>query len=208
MEKPTLPSDERVKPFRLVKYFTFSSLIVLFAGALVLSLLNTHWARRMQLNKNQDYAQLLIENLNHQIFLQFILPTIIKQGKIQLREKEQYDVLDQVVRTTMHGFKVDQVNIYDLNNTISYSLDASLVGRENAGGNHYFSALKGERVTKIDEQGSFLQLFLGFPKQSQMVTYSPLRAEKPLSRIPGPVLGVVELVQDLSTEYQSVYRFQ
>jgi signal transduction histidine kinase len=146
--------------------------------------------------------------LNHQIFLQFILPTIIKQGKIQLREKEQYDVLDQVVRTTMHGFKVDQVNIYDLNNTISYSLDASLVGRENAGGNHYFSALKGERVTKIDEQGSFLQLFLGFPKQSQMVTYSPLRAEKPLSRIPGPVLGVVELVQDLSTEYQSVYRFQ
>ncbi len=208
MEKSTLPNDERVKPFRLVKYFTFSSLIVLFAGALVLSLLNTHWARRMQLNKNQDYALLLIENLNHQIFLQFVLPTIIKQGKIQLREKEQYDVLDQVIRTTMHGFNVDQVNIYDLNNTISFSLDPSLVGKKNAGGNHYLSALKGERVTKIDEQGSFLQLFIGFPKQSQLVIYSPLRAEKPLSRIPGPVLGVVELVQDLSTEYRSVYRFQ
>lgn len=199
---------EKVKPFRLVKYFTFSSLIVLFAGALILSLLNTHWARRMQLDKNRDYALLLIENLNHQIFLQFVLPTIIKHGKIQLREKEQYELMDQVVKTTVHGFKIDQVNIYDLNNTISYSLDPSRIGRQNAGGNHYFSALKGERVTKLDQQGSLTQLLMGFPKQSRIVTYSPLRAEKPLSRIPGPVLGVVELVQDLSDEYQSIYRFQ
>lgn len=200
--------QEKVRPFRLVKYFTFSSLIVLFAGALILSLLNTHWARRMQLDKNKDYALLLIENLNHQIFLQFVLPTIIKHGKIQLREKEQYELMDQVVRTTVHGFQVDQVNIYDLNNTISYSLDPSLIGKRNAGGNHYLAAMNGQRLTKLDQQGSFTQLLIGFPRQSRMVTYSPLRAEKPLSRIPGPILGVVELVQDLSDEYQSIYRFQ
>jgi signal transduction histidine kinase len=35
-----------------------------------------------------------------------------------------------------------------------------------------------------------------------------LRAEKPLSRFPGPVLGVVELVQDISSEYQAIYRVQ
>ncbi len=99
MMEPTNGIAERTKPFRLVKYFTFSSLFVLFAGALVLSLLNIHWARRMQLDKNRDYAQLLIQNLNHQIFLQFVLPTIIKQGKIQLRDKEQYELMDQVVRT-------------------------------------------------------------------------------------------------------------
>ncbi|MFZ7127057.1 MAG: two-component system sensor histidine kinase NtrB [Desulfobacterales bacterium] len=208
MKQSTQTIEEKVKPFRLVKYFTFSSLAVLFAGALVLSLLNVHWARRMQLDKNKDYALLLIENLNHQVFLQFVLPTIIKHGKIQLREKEQYELMDQVIRTTLHGFKVDQVNIYDLNNTISYSTDTDLIGRRNAGGTHYMSALKGERVTKLDQQGSFTQLLIGIPSESRIVTYSPLRAEKPLSRFPGPVLGVVEIVQDLSDEYEAIYHFQ
>jgi hypothetical protein len=41
-------TEEKVKPFRLVKYFTFTSLIVIFIGTLVFSLLNTHWAKAMQ----------------------------------------------------------------------------------------------------------------------------------------------------------------
>jgi len=44
-------AEEKVKPFRLVKYFTFTSLIVIFIGTLVFSLLNTHWAKTMQKKK-------------------------------------------------------------------------------------------------------------------------------------------------------------
>jgi signal transduction histidine kinase len=206
---PPLPSlDDRIRPFRLVKYFTFSSLIVLFIGTLTLAALNTHWARKLELTKNEDYALLLIDNLNHQIFLQFVLPTIIKHGKIQLREREQFELMDRVVRTTLHGFKVDMVNIYDLGNTISYSLDPDRIGDRNVGGTNYTAALEGQRVTKIDQRGNFLQLLFGLPEESRLVTYAPLRAEKPLSRIPGPVLGVVELVQDLSDEYGRIYRVQ
>jgi two-component system sensor histidine kinase HydH len=201
-------TDDRIRPFRLVKYFTFISLIVLFVGTLALAALNTHWARRLELTKNEDYALLLIDNLNHQIFLQFVLPTIIKHGKIQLREREQFELMDRVVRTTLHGFKVDMVNIYDLGNTISYSLDPDRIGDKNAGGTNYNAALEGQRVTKIDQRGNFLQLLFGLPEESRLVTYAPLRAEKPLSRIPGPVLGVVELVQDLSDEYGRIYRVQ
>ena len=98
------PSEEKVKPFRLVKYFTFSSLIVIFIGTLALSLLNTHLVRTMQQKKSEDYAQLLIENLNHQVFLQFIIPVALKFGKIQLREKKQFERMDKVVRSTLHSF--------------------------------------------------------------------------------------------------------
>lgn len=205
---PEAAGDDRIRPFRFVKYFTLISLVVLFIGTLVLAALNTHWARRLELTKNEDYALLLIDNLNHQIFLQFVLPTIIKHGKIQLREREQFELMDRVVRTTLHGFKVDMVNIYDLGNTISYSLDPQRIGEQNAGGTNYTAALGGQRVTKIDQRGNFLQLLFGLPDESRLVTYAPLRAEKPLSRIPGPVLGVVELVQDLSDEYGRIYRVQ
>jgi len=208
MKPGALDRSRPEKPFRLVKFFTMSSLIVLFAGAVILSALNIHWTRQMQIEKSEDYALLLIENLNHQIFLQFVIPTILKQGNIHLREQEQFELMDKVVRSTLHSFNVNMVNIYDLSNTISYSLDRDVIGKRNAGGTYYQDALEGQRRTRIEQSGNFLQLFFGIPDESKIITYAPLRAEKPLSRIPGPVLGVVELVQDLSSEYQSIYRLQ
>ncbi len=208
MQNRKLDQQEPGKPFRLVKYFTLSSLVVVFAGAIVLSALNIHWARQMQIQKSEEYALLLIENLNHQIFLQFIIPTILKQGSIHLREPSQYELMDKVVRSTLHSFNVDMVNIYDLNNTISYSLDKDVIGKRNAGGTYYQDALEGQRRTRLEQRGNFIQLLFGVPDESKIITYAPLRAEKPLSRIPGPVLGVVELVQDISSEYQAIYRVQ
>ncbi len=112
------------------------------------------------------------------------------------------------MRSTLHGFNVDMVNFYDLRNTISYSFDQDIIGRKNAGGTHYQSALNGERNTQLEQRGGFMQLLIGIPEESRIVTYAPLRAEKPLSRIPGPVLGVVELVQDMSSEYKAIFRTQ
>ncbi|OEU68095.1 MAG: two-component sensor histidine kinase [Desulfobacterales bacterium PC51MH44] len=202
------PLEEKVKPFRLVKYFTFSSLIVIFIGTLVLSLLNTHLARTMQQKKSEDYAHLLVENLNHQVFLQFIIPVALKFGKIQLRNKEQFERMDKVVRSTLHSFKVDMVNIYDMNNTISYSFDQAVIGKQDVGGKGYQDALSGNSTSKLLQRGNWIETFLGFSQDSKLITFAPLRAEQPLSRISGPVLGVVEIVQDLSEDYKAIFDFQ
>lgn len=202
------PAEEKTKPFWLVKYFTVSSLIVIFVGTIVLSILNTHWTRAMLHQKNEDYALLILENLNHQVFLQFVLPVVLKHGQIQLRNKEQYERLDKVVRNTLLSFKVEMVNIYDITNIISYSFNQDHVGRENLGGSEYQKALKGKKVSKQLQRGNFWEILLGIPKESRLITFAPLRAERPQSRISGPVLGVVEIVQDLSEEYKTIFRFQ
>ena len=202
------PVEEKTKPFRLVKYFTVTSLIVIFAGTIVLSILNTHWTRAMLHQKNDDYALLILENLNHQVFLQFVLPVVLKHGQIQLRNKEQYERLDKVVRNTLLSFKVEMVNIYDIKNIISYSFNQELIGRENLGGTEYQKALEGERVSKQLQRGNFWEILFGIPKESRLITFAPLRAEGPQSRISGPILGVVEIVQDLSEEYKTIFRFQ
>jgi signal transduction histidine kinase len=202
------PSTEKIKPFRLVKYFTFTSLIVVFVGAIILTVLNTHWMRSINRAKSEDYALLLIENLNHQVFLQFIVPVALKFGKIQLRNEDQYEHLDKVVHSTFHSFKVDTVNIYDMKNTISYSFDKELIGKKDLGGAGYQRALEGAATSKIVQRGNFWEIFLGFPKEIRMVTFAPLRAERPLSTISGPVLGVVEIVQDLSADYKNIFHFQ
>jgi two-component system sensor histidine kinase HydH len=125
---PKRPISEKAKPFRLVKYFSLSSLILIFGGTIVLSVLNTHWIRSMQFTKSEDYALLLIENLNHQVFMQFILPVGLKYGKIELRHKDQFERMDSVVRSTLHSFKVDMVNIYGIKDLIAYSYSKEMIG--------------------------------------------------------------------------------
>jgi hypothetical protein len=119
---PKLP-EERIKPFRLVKYFAFTGLIVIFLVTIILSVLNTHWVKSMQRKKSEDYAHVMIENLNHQVFLQFIIPVVMKDGKIQLSKREHFERLDKVVRSAMHSFKIETVNIYSMDNRIAYSFD-------------------------------------------------------------------------------------
>jgi signal transduction histidine kinase len=208
MSKIDFSSEEKVKPFRLVKYFAFISLIIIFLGTVMLSLLNTHSARAMKRKESEEYALLLIENLNHQVFIQFALPVALRYGKIQLRNKEQFEHLDKVVRATLHSFKVETVNIFDLNNVISYSFDKDKIGSQNMGGAAYKSALEGTSTTKMIQRGNVIELLLGLPIESKLITFAPLRAEKPLSRISGPVLGVVEIVQDLSEENKRIFSFQ
>lgn len=204
----THSSEEKIKPFRLVKYFTFTSLTVIFIGTLLLSLLNTHLARTMQQKKSEEYAHLLIENLNHQVFLQFIIPVALKFGKIQLSNKKQFERMDKVVRSTLHSFKIDMVNIYDINNTISYSFDPSVIGKKDAGGKGYQDALSGKSTSKLFQRGNWFEILLGFSQHGKLITFAPLRAEQSLSRISGPVLGVVEIVQDLTEDYKAIFSFQ
>ena len=44
---------KKTKSFKLYKYFSITSFVFIFIGAIVLSYLNTHWARELQLKKNE-----------------------------------------------------------------------------------------------------------------------------------------------------------
>ena len=205
--EPKLP-EEKIKPFRLVKYFAFAGLIVIFLVTIILTVLNTHWVKSMQRKKSEDYARLLIENLNHQVFLQFVIPVVMMSGKIQLSKREQFERMDSVVRSTMHSFKVETVNIYSMDNQISYSFDPSMIGRQNYGGTGYMQARDGKWNSKLVQRGNFLQILLGSPKEVRLITFAPLRQESKVGQISGRVLGVVEIVQDLSEDYKTIFRIQ
>ena len=200
--------EERAKPFRLMKYFTFSSLVVIFLGSLALSLLNTHLARTMQKKKSREYAKVLIENLNHQILVQFAIPMYFRYGKIRLGDEVQSERLDKVVRNALHSFKVDMVNIYGLDNIVYYSFEQEMVGREGLGGKEFNTALDGKSTSKLIQRGNLLEVLLSAPKEIKMVTYAPYKFKLPTTETPGTVLGVFEIVQDLSEDYKTIFYFQ
>lgn len=200
--------NEKDKPFRLVKYFTFSSIVAVFAGIIVLSMFNIQWASRTQYRSSQAFAQVLVENLNHQIFFQFILPVLLKYKKIRLSDKDQFERMDKLVRSTLYSFKVDHIEVLDKTNTIIYSYNPDRMGKKGRGGKGYEKALEGEFVYRIQHEGNILERLTGISKESRLITLAPIREEKPLARISGTVLGVVELSLDVSEEYRTIFEFQ
>lgn len=200
---------QSIKPFRLVKFFTFSSLVIMFTATIIISALNAHWVRNILLEKSKEYASVLVENLNHQIISRFMLPILKRHGEVRLREKEQFLLMDKVIRSTLHSFNVEMVTLYDENNIISYSFDKSKIGQENAGGVHYEKAMKKEATSELIQQGSFLELLFWFPQETKIITFAPLRADKLITpELAGQVLGVVEIVRDVSDDYKQVVKLQ
>lgn len=202
-------SIEGIKPFRLVKHLSLSSLMVILVCTLVISGFISQRAKEILLYKSEQYSLLVAENLNHQVFFQFTLPTLIADGEIRLSRESQYNRLDKVVRSTIHGFDVDKVNIYSPDQILTYSTDPQIIGTKGDAGDLFQRALSEESVSILaGEEDTYLFLPFGGSKQRQLKTYLPMWEERPLSWKRGKILGVFEIIQDISRDYDVIQRFQ
>jgi signal transduction histidine kinase len=208
-------SDQNIHPegkeFRLVKFFSWASFIVLLIFSFPLSMVISQQAKEILLESYENNALLVGEHLNSQVYQYFVVPTIQWYGAISLREERQYELMDEVVRHAIHGFRVDQVNIYDIEDAqISYSTNPDLIGRKGMESLGYRKALQGEHSSGIisSTQG-FLGLDIGLAGAKKMLqTYVPSITVDPYTGERGSLLGVFELYQDMSEEYDSIVRFQ
>jgi two-component system sensor histidine kinase HydH len=196
--------------FRLVKFFASASFIVIVIFSFPFSVVLSQQAKETLLTSYEDSAVLVGKNLNHQVFQNFVLPVISRYGMIKLSDREQYELMDSVVRNTIHGFNVDVVNVYDISKgVIAYSTDPKLFGLKVVESEGYKKAMAGENSSSItssryDLWGLGIDLLGG---ERKIRTYIPFRGIDPTSW-QGYVGGVFELIQDISQEYQSIVRLQ
>ncbi len=209
-QKPGNGEVAAKKPFRLVKFFSFTSLVVFLVFTLALSWLISNYAKRVLLERSEAYALVVTENLSHQVFQQFVVPTVLHYGRIALRTPEQHQLLDAVVRDTTYGMRIQTVTIYDSReNIISYSTDSEMIGKKDVGGEEYQNALAGESASRlVTEGGPWGVLPWVTPATSQLHTYIPFIQYTPLEDKPDIIMGVIEVVQDLSEDMEAIARFQ
>jgi two-component system sensor histidine kinase HydH len=165
--------------FGLVKFFSLPGFVVILVFTVILTVVLTLRAQQMTLKKNEDYLILLAANLNHQIYQKFVLPTAFeKGGRITLSDPEQSQRLDVVVRTTIHGFHVEQLNQYDQEGVFSYSTAQVPLGK------------KCGDVVGVQR------------------AYIPFRLEDKLIPQTGPVVGVIEIDQNISGDLAEIANFR
>jgi signal transduction histidine kinase len=199
-----------LNPFGLVKFFSLPGFIVIliFTGILVVFL--TIRAQQMALKKNQDYLILLASNLNHQIYQQFVLPTAYeKGGRITLSDPEQSRRLDEVVRNTIHGFHVEQLNQYDQEGVFSYSTANLPLGRKSDDLIGVKQALAGENYFEFPGYNPILSILWPRSDQAQYLkAFIPFRLEDKLIPQSGPVVGVFEITQNISDDLAEINKFR
>ncbi len=199
------------KQFRLVKFFAYASFVVLIIFSLPFSMVISERAKDILMKSHETYALLLGENLNHQVFQNFVLPVTQQFGKMRLREKQQQALMDRIVRNTTHSFKIDLVNMYDINQgVIAYSTDPNLIGKKVRESLGYKKAVMGQNSSRLVSGGdgiwgTGIQRVGG---EKKLRTYIPFMGAGPFLGDTGHVLGVFELIQDLTEEYGSLVRFQ
>ncbi|GLI33355.1 two-component system sensor histidine kinase NtrB [Desulforhabdus amnigena] len=207
--KAKAPSQDGGQSFQLVKYVSLSSLMVILVCTFFLSGFISQRVKAILLSKSEQYASLVAENLNHQVFFQFTLPTLISDGEIRLSRETQYERLDKVVRNTIHGFSVERVNIYNPQQILTYSTEPDKVGTKGNLENVFDRALREESVSfLVGQKKSFLGIIEWSGGIRKLKTYFPMWEEKPMSWKRGKVLGVFEIIQDMTHDYELIHRFQ
>jgi two-component system sensor histidine kinase HydH len=204
-------SEKRGKQFRLVKFFAYASFVVLIIFSLPFSMVISQRAKDILMKSHETYALLLGENLNHQVFQNFVLPVTQKFGKMRLREKRQQALMDRIVRNTTHSFKIDLVNMYDINQgVIAYSTDPNLIGKKVRESLGYKKAVEGQNSSRLVSGGDGIwgTGIQRIGSEKKLRTYIPFKGPGPFLGDTGHVLGVFELIQDLTQEYESLVRFQ
>jgi len=198
------------KQFRLVKFFAYASFIILILFSFPFSVVISQQAKDILMRSYENYALLVGENLNHQVFQNFSIPVSRRYGHISLREKEQYELLDRVVRNTIHGFNVDIVNIYAIRQgVIAYSTESRALGKKVKTSPGYDKAVNGEHSSGVLAKGDNLW-GLGIERiggEKKLRTYIPFRGVNPFTG-ENEIFGVFELIQDMTQEYRSIVKLQ
>ena len=210
IEQPSAETGSPIiKPFRLVKFFSFTGLIVFFVSTILLVWLITNHTKKMLISRSEAYAQVLAENLNHQVFQQFVIPTLERYGTIALSNPAQFRRLDSIVTNTIHGLNMESVTIFDRDEgIISYSTEPERVGKLGQGTEGYQRALDGQNNSSFIASGSPLRLPGGERGSSRLITYVPFRQEVGPGQDTGVIMGVFEIVQDLSADFEALLRLQ
>lgn len=206
-------ADEE-RPFKLVKFLSWSSLVFILATSLFLAVFIANQARETLLEKQKRFALLLAENVNHQIFQRFTLPTLLRFRRIELQNPEQYAQLDKVVSSTTHGLHVLSLRIFDADEVVSYSTDTAQVGREDLSDPLVEKSLEGGPTNfeiKSDVSSLWSMFYPDLEARSVILrTVYTLRAER--SILPGgpsgQIMGALEFTQDITEDYATVVSFQ
>lgn len=187
----------------MLKYFFLSGFAVI---AVVTFLLGAFlYSRNVDtlLKSAENYARLLAENLNYNIFIGFYAPLKARGAKMDLRKWDQFGALDSLIKDFTYGLKIDRIKIIDRSRKIVYSTEYDLIGKYEPDNSAVDDALNGKDQTRVRQGPRSSSQWYG---KWLADTYYPLREGTGNYWMLGAIYGVIEISQDVTDQYVNVQR--
>jgi signal transduction histidine kinase/stress-induced morphogen len=205
---------DAARSFGVVRSLALAAMLLTVALSVTVAVYLGNFAGKNLLRKNRNFASLLADNLNNQIYRRFTLPTASIFGRIPLRNQEVYNKLDEIILSIIHGLHVDNLRIYSHDNTVTYSTNPEELGSKEYASPSVNAAVDSEGpIFDLDARLPYWQAFFRLslePESFLLRTTYPLRMENRLSSsaAEGPLMGVLEFSQDVTGDIKGTIRFQ
>jgi two-component system sensor histidine kinase HydH len=203
MSEDHLPVVTRGGPFRLLKYFIISGFVVIAVVTFLLGAFLYTRSVDTLLKGAENYARLLAENLNYNIYIGFYAPLKARGVPMDLRKWDQFGALDSLIKDFTYGLKIQRIKVIDRQRKIVYSTDYDLIGKYEPQNLAVDEALNGKDSTLISGEKNQLLRWQG---NWVAETYYPLREVTGNYWMLGNIYGVIEISQDVTDQYVSVQR--
>lgn len=203
MAQDAFPITPRGGPFRLLKYFIISGFVVIVIVTFLLGTFLYTRSVNTLLRGAQNYARLLAENLNYNIFVGYYAPLKARGVPMDLRKWDQFGALDSLIKDFTYGLKIQRIKVIDENRKIVYSTQYDLIGKYEPKNSPVGKALRGNDLTVIRKEkspsGQWYSNWLAD-------TYYPLREGAGNYWMLGRIYGVIQITQDVTDQYTTVQR--
>lgn len=207
----------------IARYLAWVLLILILCFAVFLAVIFGNRARDTLLTKQRNFAAILAEHMNQQIFVRFSIPVVANYGRQNLKQNAQYVLLDKTVADLTQGLQVNAVRIFDVGGEIKYSSRArDEVGFKSAATESTSKAAAegGVPLFKVERNIPWWEPYISFfnmkPGAFYLRTTASMRPAYSLKventatyeLATGPSLGVLELTQDITKDMADIVRFQ
>ncbi len=204
MRKDSLLAATGEGPFRLVKYFMISGFVVIAVVTFVLGAFLYTRSVDTLVQSAENYARLLAENLNYNIYIGFYSPLKARGIPMDLRKWDQFGTLDSLIKDFTYGLKIQRIKIIDTRRKIVYSTAYDLIGQDEPRNSPADQVLKGKDLTLIRQEKQIRAPLYG---NWLVDTYYPLREVTGNYWMLGQIYGAIQITQDVTDRYVNVQRF-
>jgi len=193
-ESETTPATPR-NPFRLRLYFLATSLIAMAILAASVGWLNAWNTRNLLVKEVEGHA---VEFTQHLALLIDERLTALHDadGTVpDLSDPAFRAELDRLIRDQIHGLPVEQVNIFDDQGVVLFSLDPDLVGRRADEHSGVSEALAGRLISELEAASTESDLTRTRTDHPRLETYVPFPVGD-MPQAPAMPFAAVETYQD------------
>jgi signal transduction histidine kinase/CheY-like chemotaxis protein len=198
------PVLERRLPFRLLRYFSLASLLLIAVAIIGLSyvyrqLVIVELTRSGEAHNAQTAT--VLTNATWPEFGGFLRSASGLDGDA-LRAHPEIRRLDEALRRQLRGTSLVKIKIYAMNGRTLYSSEAKQIGEDKSGNAGFLAARAGGRASEITHRNQFSAFEQVIEERGVLSGYFPLRGAD------GQVEGVFELYDDVTPLMEQLDRSQ